>query len=225
MERSFRDELVSGSQPGLPDGFFDRFVFNLHPVDRSAPSILFGLGRYPARDTVDGFAILSTETEQRNVRFSTELSAIDGSSAGPLSWEVVEPLKAWHVLLAPNPAGMAFDLIWRARTPAWFGDVAVTNSGGSPSSFDHLTRKRGPVGQAAAARAVFARAGGRAGCGPAGPRVSWPAVRQGGSPRSVEEGQLVAGPGFRRPPGRGRAAGAPPAGGGRAGRRCCRAAG
>jgi len=138
MRQDFHDELVSPDATNLPDRFFDRFVFNLHRTDSTTPSILFGLGIYPPRDTVDGFAILSTETEQRNVRFSTELSAIDGSSAGPLSWEVVEPMKTWHVVLGPNPAGMKFDLVWRARAPAWFGDITVTNSGGSPSSFEHL---------------------------------------------------------------------------------------
>ena len=47
---------------------------------------------------------------------------------------------------------------------------------------DPLTRKRGPVGQAAAARAVLrGLEGGWAGCEPAGPWASWPVVRQGGS--------------------------------------------
>src|SRR6516164_11132798 len=138
MKQDFHDELVSPDATNLPDRFFDRFVFNLHRTDSSPPSILFGLGIYPPRDTVDGFAILSTKTEQRNVRFSTELRAIDGSSAGPLSWKVIEPMKTWHVVLGPSPAGMEFDLIWRARTPAWFGDVAVTNQDAKPSSFEHL---------------------------------------------------------------------------------------
>lgn len=137
MERSFRDEL-SRSQPGLPDGFFDRFVFNLHPVDRSAPLILFGLGRYPARDTVDGFVLLVTETEQRNLRFSTELHATVGDSAGPLEWRVVEPMRTWRATLAPNPIGLEFDVTWYARAPAWIGDVSVTSQDGTPTSFEHL---------------------------------------------------------------------------------------
>jgi hypothetical protein len=138
MTRTFHDELVSPGTPDLPERFFDRFVFNLHPTDEAAPSILFGLGIYPPKDTVDGFAILVTGTEQRNVRFSTELSATDGSSAGPFSWRVVEPMRTWHVALGPNPTGLEFDLTWRARTPAWIGDVGVTNDDGTPSSFEHL---------------------------------------------------------------------------------------
>ena len=138
MTQTFHDELVAPQTPNLHDRFFDRFVFNLHETDSTDLSIVFGLGIYPPKDTVDGFVILVTDTEQRNVRFSTELSATDGSSAGPFSWQVLEPMKTWHLRLGPNPTGLEFDLIWRARTPAWFGDVAVTNSDGTPSSFEHL---------------------------------------------------------------------------------------
>jgi hypothetical protein len=127
---SFHDELVGPGVTDLPERFFDRFVFNLHRTDSTTPSIIFGLGIHPARDTVDGFAILTTRTEQRNVRFATELSATDWSSCGPLSWQVVEPMTTWHVALRPNPTGLEFDLTWRARAPAWHGDVTVTNIGG-----------------------------------------------------------------------------------------------
>jgi hypothetical protein len=135
---SFHDELVGPGATDLPERFFDRFVFNLHRTDATTPSIIFGLGIHPARDTVGGFAILTTRTEQRNVRFATELSATDASSYGPLSWRVVEPMRTWHVALRPNPTGLEFDLTWRARAPAWHGDVTVTNADGGTTSFEHL---------------------------------------------------------------------------------------
>jgi len=138
MDQDFHDELVAPGTPNLPERFFDRFVFNLHRTDSTTPSILFGFGIYPSVDTADGFAILSLESEQRNVRFSTELSDTDGSGAGPFSFRVLEPMKTWQVTLGPNSTGMEFDLTWHARTPAWFGDVAVTNQDGSASSFEHL---------------------------------------------------------------------------------------
>ena len=134
----FHDELVGPEATDLPERFFDRFVFNLHRTDATTPSIIFGLGIYPARDTVDGFAILTTGTEQRNVRFASELSATGRSSCGPLSWRVVEPMTTWHVALGPNPASLEFDLTWRARAPAWHGDVTVINSGGKTTMFEHL---------------------------------------------------------------------------------------
>ena len=105
-------------------------MFNLHRTDSTTPSIIFGLGIHPVHDSVDGFAILTTGTEQRNVRFATELSASGWSSCGPLSWRVVEPMTTWHVALGPNPAGLEFDLTWRARAPAWHGDVTVANRDG-----------------------------------------------------------------------------------------------
>jgi len=43
---SFHDELVGPGVTGLPERFFDRFVFNLHRTDATAPSIIFGLGTY-----------------------------------------------------------------------------------------------------------------------------------------------------------------------------------
>jgi hypothetical protein len=135
---AFGDELVDPSTRGLPERFFDRFVFNLHKTRATAPSVLFGLGIYPPKDTVDGFVILVTDSEQRNLRFSTELSATDGSSAGPFSWRVVEPMKTWHVSLAPNDTGLEFDLDWRARTPAWFGEVGVKEGEHATAAFDHL---------------------------------------------------------------------------------------
>lgn len=135
---AFRDPLIDPSTSGLPERFFDRFVFNLHPTDATAPLVLFGLGIYPPVDTVDGFAILVTGSEQRNLRFSTELSATDGASAGPFSWEVIEPMTTWHVALAPNPTGLEFDLEWHARTPAWFGEVGVSGAAAATASFEHL---------------------------------------------------------------------------------------
>jgi len=138
MTQSFHDELVGPGTSGLPDRFFDRFVFNLHPTDAVTPSVLLGFGVYPSADTADGFVVVSTPTEQRNVRFSTELSATDGSGAGPFSFRVLEPMRAWHLSVLPNPTGLELDVTWRARTPAWFGDVAVTNADGAASSFEHL---------------------------------------------------------------------------------------
>lgn len=135
----FHDRIVTPDEVGgLPESFFDRFVFNVHRTDSTTPSVLFGLGLHPGRDTVDGFAIVSTETEQRNARYSTELSATSWDTCGPFSYEVVEPNKSWHLVLRDNPTGMTFDLTWEARTSAWWGDVEVTNSSGESTSFAHL---------------------------------------------------------------------------------------
>jgi hypothetical protein len=137
-QTDFHDELVTADATDLPEKFFDRFVVNFHPTDATSPSILVGCGLHPVKDTVDGFAILVTPTEQRNARFYTELSATDWSSCGPLSWEVVEPNETWRLILGENPTSMTFDLTWRARTPYWWGTVDVDNPAGGTTSFDHL---------------------------------------------------------------------------------------
>lgn len=137
--QEFHDAIITPDETdGLPERFFDRFVFNFHPKDATVPSVLVGLGLHPKRDTVDGFAIVSTATEQRNARFSTELSATDWGTCGPFSYEVVEPNKTWHLSLDENPTAMTFDLTWESRAPAWWGDVEVVNAAGEKTSFEHL---------------------------------------------------------------------------------------
>lgn len=136
---TFHDPIVTSAETsGLPEKFFDRFVFNLHPTDATSPSVIVGLGLHPVKDTVDGFAIVTTPTEQRNARYATALSATDWGTCGPFTYEVVEPNATWHLVLRDNPTRMTFDLTWRARTPAWWGDVEVTNSSGETTSFAHL---------------------------------------------------------------------------------------
>ncbi|GGL16997.1 DUF7064 domain-containing protein [Nocardia jinanensis] len=136
--RVFHDPLVGPEQTGLPDGFFDRLMFNLHPVDALSPSLITGFGIYPGKDTADGFVVVSDATEQRNLRFSTVLSATERDGAGPLRVEVVEPNRVWRLRLTQNEIGAEFDLTWRARTPAWFGEIAVTNASAQRTSFEHL---------------------------------------------------------------------------------------
>jgi hypothetical protein len=46
-------------------------------------------------------------------------------------------MRTWRVILDPNETGLAFDLHWTARTPAWFGEVAV-GSGSDATAFEHL---------------------------------------------------------------------------------------
>lgn len=138
MSEPFHDRLVPAETSDLPEKFFDRFMFNLHPASAAAPSLILGAGVYPPRDVVDGFVVLTTGTEQRNLRFSTELSATDGASVGPLRWETMEDNRTWRLVLAENPAGVRLDVTWTARTPYWLGSVDVENHDGNTTSFDHL---------------------------------------------------------------------------------------
>jgi len=136
--QEFADELVAPDAQGLPERFFDRFMFNLHPQDGGGPSIIAGAGIYPPRDIIDGFAVVTLADEQRNARFSTALHAAPGGGVGPLTWRIVEPMRHWGITFDDPELGVAFDLDWVARAPAWWGSVAVANTDGTPSSFEHL---------------------------------------------------------------------------------------
>lgn len=138
MSDTFGDDLLASPGPGTPEGHFDRFVFNLHPADSVAPSLVLGLGAHPVRDVVDGFVVATVGDTQRNLRFSTEIAGGDGHRVGPFSFEVPVPMRQWRLALGDNPTGVCFDLTWTARSPAWTGGVAVTNADGSATSFDHL---------------------------------------------------------------------------------------
>jgi hypothetical protein len=143
MPDDFGDGLVSPGTPGLHERFFDRFMFNLHrsdawETDATVPSVILGAGLYPGCNTIDGFAIISTASQQRNLRFSTELDQTDGSTVGPLSWKVLAPMERWQLTLGPNPIGLELDVTWESRAPAWTGDVTVRDGEAISSSFEHL---------------------------------------------------------------------------------------
>ncbi|MGV9710974.1 hypothetical protein ACWDTI_09965 [Gordonia sp. NPDC003424] len=135
---TFHDPLVGPDATDLPAGFFDRAMFNLHPRHGTAPSIIMGFGFYPLKDTVDGYVLVSSDTEQRNLRYASVLSATDRDGAGPFRFELLEPNTAWRLRLGPNEIGVEFDVTWRAQTLPWFGTVAVANDSATPTSFDHL---------------------------------------------------------------------------------------
>lgn len=82
----------------------------------------FGLGRYPNRGVIDGFAGVSRRREQWTVRGSRELeSAPEDASLGPIAYEVLDPLRAIRVRLEPNDIQpVSFDVVLRGVTPPFF---------------------------------------------------------------------------------------------------------
>lgn len=138
IETTFHDALVDPEQTGLAAGFFDRLMFNAHPVSGDGPSLIMGYGMYPPKGTVDGFVVLTHDGEQRNLRFASLLANTEGATVGPLSCDLIEDNSLWRLQLAANDIGVEFDLQWQARTPAWFGEVAVENSSETRTAFDHL---------------------------------------------------------------------------------------
>ena len=90
----------------------------------------FGLGRYHNRGVIDGFGGVTRGREQWTVRASRELeSAPEELTAGPLRYEVVEPLKAVRFVLEPNDVQpISFDLVLHGVTPPFFEERTLTRN-------------------------------------------------------------------------------------------------
>jgi hypothetical protein len=82
-------------------------------------SMSFGLGKYINRDVMDGFAGVSRGTEQWTVRASRRLAPdLERSEVGPISYEIVEPLRRTRYRLAPNDVvPISFDIEIEGLTP------------------------------------------------------------------------------------------------------------
>jgi hypothetical protein len=139
-QQEFHDELVPPNTTGKSERFFDRFMFNLHPNNANAPSVIMGYSHYPSCNVADGYAIISLPGQQRNVRFSTELNDTNGDGAGPLRFKCLEANKSWRLTLGANPTGVEYDVIWQARTPYWLDVVQLENASEAPTNFEHLVQ-------------------------------------------------------------------------------------
>lgn len=130
------DPVTAQGPPGAAAGWFDRFYFNAHS-GAATPYLLVGAGVYPVEGRADGYAVAVTDTEQINLRTAT--AATEASTAiGPLSWDVLEPLREWRLRLEPNPSGLAFELHWTARTAPWeCRPITLDDGRGQVMTFDH----------------------------------------------------------------------------------------
>lgn len=73
---------------------------------------------------MDGYAGIVFEGEQRNVRASRALlPRFDELVVGPISIEILEPMKSQRLRLTSNPTGVEFDVVFTARTPPVLEDL------------------------------------------------------------------------------------------------------
>lgn len=111
------DDLFSHRPLTDDPGWFDRFYWNVHSP-AGGLTISQGMGSYPQSGVVDGFAMLVERGEQRNFRASREgVPKQERIDAGPLSAEIVEPLKRWRLRLGDNEAGFSYDLEFAGDLP------------------------------------------------------------------------------------------------------------
>ncbi|MEX2292426.1 MAG: hypothetical protein WD691_01460 [Acidimicrobiales bacterium] len=80
----------------------------------------FGLGKYPNRGVMDAYAGISRGVEQWTVRSSRRLAPdVDRLVSGPVTYEVLEPLRAVRFSLAPNHVlPISFDWTFTDAVPA-----------------------------------------------------------------------------------------------------------
>jgi hypothetical protein len=117
------DDLFSHQALTEDYGWFDRFYFNLHSPGADV-TLSQGMGKYPQPGVVDGFGMLVEKGgRQRNFRASREGAVRDTKlEAGPLSAEILEPLKRWRLALGENDAGFSYELEFE-------GDLAPIDAG------------------------------------------------------------------------------------------------
>ena len=114
--RPFRD-------PGIDSNLYDRFFFCGYPTTgpgRGSTYFAVAFGTYPGRNVTDGAFSIVSEGVQRNVR----ASRIMGNdrmdlSVGPLTVEIIEPLRRLRVRVDAPEAGISADLLFTSRGPAF----------------------------------------------------------------------------------------------------------
>ncbi|WP_066520671.1 hypothetical protein [Curtobacterium ammoniigenes] len=148
----FADDAIAIGTTDVPDGWFDRFIVNLHPADASAPTLHIGGGVYPARGVADGFVLAVLDGEQRNLRLSTTLADVretasrsvpggnPAAQVGSLHWTTVVPMRHWQVRLDDNPSGVRFELDWHRRLDPWSAPLTVHRDAEETARFDHLVQ-------------------------------------------------------------------------------------
>jgi len=114
---------------------FDRFYFNLHGDRREDGFLVLGAGLYPEKGLADGYVVLVTGDEQRNLRFSRHADVGPDDAIGPLSWQTGGEGRSWRLELGENPIGLRFAVEWKERAPLF--SVGTYESTDGFSAYEH----------------------------------------------------------------------------------------
>ncbi len=124
MISSFDDYMIHQNaepvnQPGPSDrNFYDRYWFS--GFDAEGEFIFeVGFGLYPNRQVMDGHFSVASDGQQHSFHASRRapLERRD-SSIGPLSIEVIDPMRTIRVRIEPNETGIECDLVFRCCSVA-----------------------------------------------------------------------------------------------------------
>ena len=98
--------------------FFDRTVFGLQSPDGDL-GLVTSFGVYKNSNVMDGFAMLQRDSvKQFNHRYSRRLDLdYEEVALGPLSLEILEPLKHARIQLQPGNYAASYDIEWNSVLP------------------------------------------------------------------------------------------------------------
>ena len=102
---------------GTDRNFYDRYFFNGMSPDGSVFfAVAFGI--YPQLDIMDGAFSITVDGKQHSLRVSKHMKGDRlNLTVGPLSIEILEPLKKLRIRVAPNEGGIAANLTLETRHP------------------------------------------------------------------------------------------------------------
>ena len=95
--------------------FSERAYFTLSDPDRFGLDI--GMSMYPNNNRLEAYAIFTGSTEEQiSLRTGRDLGDDRWPlRVGPITTEIVSPLREWRLTCEPNESGIEFDLTYRAR--------------------------------------------------------------------------------------------------------------
>ena len=149
------DELMCHQLPSTMDHIHtdspewtERIYISLYNVTEKDMIIGCGVGQYPNKDVQDGFVTVWHQGKQYNFRASRTLRPTPHEiKIGPLSIETIEGLKSFRMVLAKNPSGIDFDIVWSATMNPHEEEHDFRKSNGRVvqdiSRFDQAGRARG----------------------------------------------------------------------------------
>jgi len=120
-------QVVASSDPN----WRERCWISIFDTVKQDTVLTLGAGKFPNRDVMDNYAVLSRGGKQRNLRAARQLLPHnDKVFAGPLSIEVIEPFKQLRLRLGPNETDVEYDLTWHGSVaPALEGNHFEVNRG------------------------------------------------------------------------------------------------
>jgi hypothetical protein len=148
-------DVVADGSPHWSDGYY--FTTG---DDTGEVALFSGLRLYSNNDVLDAFVCVVVGSKQYNMRWSRRLRPrIDDLDVGPISVDIIEPLKVIRLVCGDNPYGIACDLTFSGTFPPYNEDRVQTIINGrlhsdrsnydqcaSVSGFITVAGRRIPVG-------------------------------------------------------------------------------